>query len=323
MSESSKFWIVIVFFVFIGIVMLVKRYNTASIMRGFHEALKNNDTEKAKYFLQKIKDPNFADPKSGWSILFSAAFYGNAEIVSILLNRGANATKASVDKGETPLHIAVMNGQVEATKVFLNFGVDPNIQDYDNRTPIFYVRYTDNNYEELIRLLVSKGADLNVVDKGGDSLLLLAICQAIEIEAQGLLTEDDVKNARSSWDLSLATLSHTKELMHAFNRIKALIAAGADINFHVHYKNMTPLMTVCMAGYEDIAKILCEKGAKIDDIDENGDTSLMYACRKNYPKIVRLLVENKCNKNIENHDGKTALEIAEEEGYKEIVKILK
>ncbi|MBO7238069.1 MAG: ankyrin repeat domain-containing protein [Elusimicrobiaceae bacterium] len=323
MSENAQFWIVVIFFAVVGIVMLVKRFKLASSMREFHDALKDHNTERAKNALQTIKDINLVEPKSGWTILFSAALYGDPEIISILVERGANVNHASFAKGETPLHVAVMMGKVPAVKALLELGADPNARAHSGKTPIFYTEYTDKNYKEIIELLVSKGANINALDKDGYNPLFLAMCQAIRLEDEEPFTPEDVKTVTSSYDLALKTFSHVKKVVYAKERIESLITAGADINFHSEYEGMTPLMIACMAGWDGIAKMLCEKGANINDTDDRGETALMQACTKKYPKIVSLLIEKGCNKNTKNNDGKTALEIAKEKGYKDIIEILK
>ena len=63
--------------------------------------------------------------------------------------------------GKTALHIAVMNGKVEAVKILLNNGADPNARDFYCRTPYYYARVS---YRHVISgILVQRGASREYV----------------------------------------------------------------------------------------------------------------------------------------------------------------
>jgi hypothetical protein len=56
----------------------------------------------------------------------------------------------------TPLHISVLNGLYEMTKILLEAGCDPNIRVRSMESPLFYAKDV-----EIAELLLSKGADIN------------------------------------------------------------------------------------------------------------------------------------------------------------------
>jgi len=93
--------------------------------------------------------------------LFDASGRGHAEVVELLLAKGADPNKANKD-GETPLFDASGQGHVEVVELLLAKGADPNKEDKDGWTPLFWAcRYP---HVEVVELLLKAGADVNQLD---------------------------------------------------------------------------------------------------------------------------------------------------------------
>jgi ankyrin repeat protein len=65
-----------------------------------------------------------------------------------------NVTSAA---GKTPLHFAVIAGQINSTQILLDAGADPNIGDMYNKTPLYYA--VENKNAAIVKLLVKFDAD--------------------------------------------------------------------------------------------------------------------------------------------------------------------
>lgn len=95
--------------------------------------------------------------------------------------------------------------------------------------------------------------------------------------------------------------------------VKFLINHGLDINgnFKTHLKIekfcWSPLMIACVHRNVDIARVLIEKGAMIDEKDAGGDTPLLKASFYGSVKIVEELLKNGANIKAINNEGNTAL----------------
>merc|ERR1711983_245993 len=93
--------------------------------------------------------------------LNDAAMAGNVEEVLIRLNLGEDVNQKCYPRYSTPLHDAVCCGREEIVKILVERGANVNELDYKNMTPLkLAVRYGQDNIEELLR---SKGAK-EVVD---------------------------------------------------------------------------------------------------------------------------------------------------------------
>jgi ankyrin repeat protein len=71
-----------------------------------------------------------------------------------------------------------------------------------------------------------------------------------------------------------------------------------------------------------VAKLLLERGADINAIDNQGRTALMWAAWNGRPEVVKLLLANKANVGIKDREGQTATSLAREYQQDDIVKML-
>jgi ankyrin repeat protein len=109
------------------------------------------------------------------------------------------------------------------------------------------------------------------------------------------------------------------------NILKALIEAGADVNFADHYSNEFPLLNALEDSTSDtrytIIKLLIKAGARVDVRYNSGQTALMKAVSNADPEVVELLISAGANVDLEN-DGKTAYAFAAVSGSEKLKAIL-
>lgn len=72
---------------------------------------------------------------TGYTALSGAVARGDAEIVRLLLSRGANA-RHGYGPGYSPLHEAAASGKLDIAKLLLAHGADPNVATDDGQTPL-------------------------------------------------------------------------------------------------------------------------------------------------------------------------------------------
>lgn len=93
------------------------------------------------------------------SLLHSAAWNKNKEVVSYLIAEGLNVNEMD-EKGKTPLHYAAMAGNLEIAKILIKYGADINAQVTDGEakgmTPYDYA--VNAKHKEVAEYLKSIGA---------------------------------------------------------------------------------------------------------------------------------------------------------------------
>ncbi len=81
-----------------------------------HTAALGGDAEVVKLLLDHGAEINARDQESGATPLSYAASLGRAEVVDLLLTRGADATLKNT-RGQTPLDLAEQNDQKEISEL--------------------------------------------------------------------------------------------------------------------------------------------------------------------------------------------------------------
>ncbi|GBM44967.1 Ankyrin repeat domain-containing protein 17 [Araneus ventricosus] len=210
-------------------------------------------------------------------------------------------------------------------------------------------------HEELVTLLLSRGADIEHRDKKGFAPLMLAataghagvvdilLNNAADIEAPAERTKDtalslacsggryevvDILLARGANKEHRNVSDYTPLSLAAsggyVNIIKLLLSHGAEINSRTGSKlGISPLMLAAMNGHVQAVKLLLDMGSDINaQIETNRNTALTLACFQGRNEVVSLLLDRKANVEHRAKTGLTPLMEAASGGYVEVGKVL-
>ena len=135
--------------------------------------LNNQDAESVELLCKLGADVNYtADKIHGYSPLHFASEQNDGKIIEILIKYGA-ALNAQTFTGCTPLHLAAMNGNLEAARWLCLNGASVNIPEfYNGYTPLHYALV--RGHKKVAQLLQEFHATLN--DQHFQSPSLLTMC---------------------------------------------------------------------------------------------------------------------------------------------------
>jgi len=118
-------------------------------------------------------DPNVKD-NEGNTALHHAAGYGAGDTIEFVAKNKKVNLDIQNDKGETPSHWAIKESQMWAFQTLLKEGAKIDFKTADGETLAHYAVRSIGNAPQFLRVLSSKGLDLNIQDKSGKSVMKIA-----------------------------------------------------------------------------------------------------------------------------------------------------
>nr|CAB3462533.1 unnamed protein product [Digitaria exilis] len=197
-----------------------------------------------------------------------------------------DALQAAIDgdlrllKSETSVHFAAVGGDERVLRYLLDHGGDPAVPDGKGSTPLHDA--AEQGHYEAVRLLLSKGVDVDPVNHRGTPLHLAAAKdrdQVVKILLEHGADPDRVVNHIFS-PLMMACCGQSLKCVK--------LLAGADVNF-ISPSGLTVLMKAADDGLTDMVKFLLQSGADPNIADEDGKIPIMFAAVHGHRELVEIL----------------------------------
>ena len=130
---------------------------------SFVECAKKGDIEAVKLFLDEGMDVNAVNQR-GQTALIRAAGYQRTDVVTLLLEKGADVEFIGERHARTALMEAAGAGNCVIIKQLAQKGADINAKDYESNTPLHFACMY--GHVEAVRLLIELGAKPDVQASG-------------------------------------------------------------------------------------------------------------------------------------------------------------
>ncbi|HEY0039201.1 MAG TPA: ankyrin repeat domain-containing protein [Flavisolibacter sp.] len=279
-------------------------------------AIKANDIEQVKAFLQNGANPNMTDGE-GDPLLLNAVLYSSAQVIELLLQNGAKPNSINKD-GETALMWAVHD--IDMAKLLLKHGADPNAKAVSGNTALLISVVGANQYG-ITKLLLENGADPLAKNEKKETALMRA---AIFGDTATLSLLAKAGNEIDAMDTTGATA-----LINAiFNVNRAgtiwLLNNGADPD-KVGVFGLTAVSGVVTLNDLPSVKAVLQHARKVNVADTLGISALMWAVYNEHdnPEIIQALIDRGADLNWKAKNGETALVWALRKGNTKTVALLK
>lgn len=217
------------------------------------------------------------------------------------------------EHGQSALHIAAHAGQTAVAEALIDAGLGVDTKNASGETALHHVAGSYSNMEEIIKLLLRKGATIDAADNNGNTPLYRAAANHIGSKNLKLLleagaapdgrcllvaverSEDNViallqagakPDTVDSYGRSPLHLAVTRDLTRA---VAMMLDGGADINARDTYYGYTPLHWAISNNHSSMAEKLMERGADLNMRDKQAKTPLQYAQDRGCNAIVHMI----------------------------------
>ncbi|KAF7563400.1 hypothetical protein G7046_g743 [Stylonectria norvegica] len=301
--------------------------------------------------------PDFSDLSDGRFLgsiqnpLVAAVKLQSLATIKLLLSRGANPNQNTGIKAcdevlpeyeffEPALHAAIgcryyedQDGDGERTALaivqeLIGYGADVNMPS-GTISPLSWAVRQDRT-EEIVPLLLRKGAEVNGSGNLRDNPLVAAISSGRKRTAKRLLEAGANIHTPAS-ELDNGTALQAAVEVGAPELVQDLLSRGADVNAPgAEYRGGTALQLAAMTGNLKVAMMLLEAGADINAAPAvtDGRTALQGAAEQGRSDMVHLLLENDKPATLEEVQSlqercEEAAKFAAREGHSVLARILR
>uniref|UniRef100_A0A8C4ELU4 Ankyrin 3 n=1 Tax=Dicentrarchus labrax TaxID=13489 RepID=A0A8C4ELU4_DICLA len=289
---------------------------------ALHIAARKDDTKAAALLLQNDHNADVESKmmvnrttESGFTPLHIAAHYGNINVATLLLNRGA-AVDFMARNDITPLHVASKRGNSNMVKLLLDRGSKIDAKTKDGLTPLHCG--ARSGHEQVVEILLDRGAPFLSKTKNGLSPLHMATqgdhLNCVQLLLQHDVPVDDVTN-------DYLTALHVAAHCGHYKVAKLIMDKKANPNAKA-LSGLTPIHVAAFMGHENIVHALTHHGASPNTTNVRGETALHMAARAGQADVVRYLLKNGAKVETKSKDDQTALHISSRLGKVDIVQQL-
>ena len=292
----------------------------------------NGNAEISTALLEAGADPGGSLP-SGETVLMTAARTGSEQVIRALLNYGADPNVAEHTQGETALIWAVAEDHSEAALALLEGGANVNARSAPTTFPkldfgasgIVPMALPKGQFTALMyasrqgaldsaRVLIDRGADIDLADPDGTTALVLAIINAHYDLAAFLLdrgADPTIADASGMGALYAAVDMHSLTWMQGRPAPKTTDRlTSLDLITQILDQRADPDQAL-------VSPLLLRHHALGDPVLGAGATSLMRSAKTGDTAVMRLLLDYGADSTLLQKNGTTMLMVAAGLGWRD------
>ena len=312
---------------------------------SFMRRVRNRNLKGVRLYLDAGMDPNATTRKKPTAI-YAAAKIGQAEMVELLIERGAKPDLSPGGGFETALHWAAERGHDRIVRALIRGGAKPNTTTRNYSTALILA--AGGGHADIVVFLVKKGADVTHKNRQGTTALIAHAVRGTPSSIRILLEKgadpnhkdqygrSALSNARRNQNSTVLQIlllkgaqigGDTNKIFDLAIRkgdpkiVALLLKKGMNPNSRDH-RRVTLLMKAADSGNAEIVTLLADRGANINTASRGGNTPLHWALDNRNQNVVTVLLARGARVNSRSKHGVTPLMQAASSGSLEAVELL-
>ncbi|HUU30929.1 MAG TPA: ankyrin repeat domain-containing protein [Phycisphaerae bacterium] len=245
---------------------------------GMDDALRSGDVEQVRQLISAHPRLVWERDYYGNTPLMLAVKQGDPAMVKMLLDCGADPNVTGWAGLPMPLHFAAEMGNADIVRLLLEYGADVNRGDGDSRTPLAYARA--KGHREVAELLATKGGQPEDLGKlAWEAAYYGNVGQMQALVAKGL----DIR--------AHSNLLHTAADGGKIAMLNYLLDQGADITYTIPHNGFTALHDAAMDGQTEACRLLIARGVPKDARIWSGESAVALAKEHGHAETAQVLVD--------------------------------
>uniref|UniRef100_A0A4W5MDH2 Ankyrin 2 n=1 Tax=Hucho hucho TaxID=62062 RepID=A0A4W5MDH2_9TELE len=296
---------------------------------ALHIAARKDDTKSAALLLQNDHNADVQSKmmvnrttESGFTPLHIAAHYGNVNVATLLLNRGA-AVDFTARNGITPLHVASKRGNTNMVRLLLDRGSQIDAKTRDGLTPLHCA--ARSGHDPAVELLLERGAPMLARTKNGLSPLhMSAQGDHVECVKHLLQHKAPVDDVTLDYLTALHVAAHcghyrvTKLLNGAMVDARARLFRETTKKYQLRPQNIKQASISSITSIKHVLPTITYMPLPLQE----DQTPLHIASRLGKTEIVQLLLQHMAHPDASTTNGYTPLHISAREGQVDVASVL-
>jgi len=237
-------------------------------LSALHRAVLKPNAKRVRFLLEDVKMNVDVHAQrrgvTGWkeTVLYLAVIGGSASVISTLLDAGADVDETCLEDCArmSPLHRAAIDNKIDILRLLISRGANVDVIDLKEKTPLHYAAEAGN--ADIVRILLRNGAYIDRLAAYWIAPLYLAV-QHGHVDVVEILTAQGADVVRRSNEWKDNTLLH-----------QALLAPQSR--------------AACL-------ELLLQAGAPPDTMDKQGNTALHIASMRGQVDCVKMLLRYGCD----------------------------
>ncbi|KII67326.1 Transient receptor potential cation channel subfamily A member 1 [Thelohanellus kitauei] len=298
-------------------------------MTPLHLACEEGHPEVASLILSELKEnspgtlKNYinAKDKNSFSALHYAATSGVVELVSLLLEYGAECTFDQQTDYASPLHLACVSNQLDIVKLLVENNLNiVDVKNQNQETPLMIA--ASLNRTDILNYLLQHKLDIESIDNDQDTALFFA-CKKDHLESVKILLGAGAKlDRRNNDDYNPLHVAAVNNALHVAGHLLSTSSKHILQNSWDRYENR-PIHLAVMNNHIEMVKLLVDNASPVDEKNASGLTPFLLAASRGYIDILKYLVDISLPLALDEDDrNNTALHLAAENGFHKAIPIL-